>query len=153
MTDSRHAVRTEIAAAAVLVAAGLFALLWLVPNHTQPAMSENDISPAFFPALSAMTVIALALGMIVVRLTRAVATAVSLSGPGIMLELAVWTAAALAMFLALPVIGFVPTTVIVIVLGAWAIGFRRWLFITLFAIGFAVIVDLGVWQIFTVDLP
>lgn len=153
MTDSRHAVRTEITAAAVLVAVGLIALFWLVPNHTQPAMSENDISPAFFPALSAAVVISLALGMIAVRLTRRIVTTVALSGPGILAEQVIWAVAAFAIFLAMPVIGFVPTTILVIVLGAWAIGYRSWMFIALFAVGFATVVDFGVWQIFTVDLP
>ena len=52
MIDSRSAVRTEIAAAFTLTAAALFALFWLIPNNTEPARSELDISPAFFPMLT-----------------------------------------------------------------------------------------------------
>ena len=49
MSDSNKAVQTEIAAAAFLAVAAVVALVWLIPNNTQPAASDLDISPAFFP--------------------------------------------------------------------------------------------------------
>lgn len=153
MTDSRAAVRTEIAAALVLTAAALVALVWLIPNNTEPARSELDISPAFFPMLAAGLVLVLSLAMIAVRLTRAVKASVTMSGPSILGELAVWCCAGVGIWFALPVIGFIPTSIVVVVLGGLATGYRKWWVLAVLAVLFAVIVDFGAWQVFTVDLP
>ena len=153
MADSRTAVRTEIAAALVLMAAALFALLWLIPNHTEPARSELDISPAFFPMLAAGLVLMLSFAMIAVRLTKAVAASIDLSGPAILTELAIWCGAGLAIWFALPAIGFILTSIAVVVLGGLATGYRNWWVLGTLALLFSVVVDFGAWQIFTVDLP
>ena len=153
MADSRAAVRTEIAAALVLMGAAVFALLWLIPNHTEPARSELDISPAFFPMLAAGLVLVLSLAMIVVRLTRQIVASVELSGPAILGEVAIWGGAGLAIWFALPALGFIPTSILVVVLGGFAAGYRMWWLLAALAVVFSVIVDIGAWQIFTVDLP
>lgn len=153
MTDDRNAVRTEIAAAFILMAAALFAIFWLIPNNTEPARSELDISPAFFPMLAAGLVLVLSSAMVVVRLTRAVVSSVELSGHAILSEVAAWSGAGVAIWLALPALGFIPTSVIVVVLGGLATGYRKWWILTTLAILFSIIVDMGAWQIFTVDLP
>ena len=153
MTDNRTAVRAEIAAAFVLMAGALFALLWLIPNNTEPARSELDISPAFFPMLAAGLVLGLSAAMIVVRLTRAVQSTVELTGPAILVEIVIWCGAGLAIWFVLPVIGFIPTSVIVVVLGGLATGYRRWWVLITLAVVFSLFVDFGAWQIFTVDLP
>ncbi len=153
MTGSRAAVRTEIAAAFILMVAALFALFWLIPNHTEPARSELDISPAFFPMLAAGLVLALSSAMIVVRLARRVVTSVELPGPAILVEIAVWLGAGMAIWFALPAIGFIPTSVVVVTLGGLAIGYRTWWVLVLLAVSFSIIVDVGAWQVFTVDLP
>jgi hypothetical protein len=153
MTDTRTAVRTEIAVAFVLMAAALFALLYLIPNNTEPARSELDISPAFFPMLAAGLVLGLSAAMIVVRLTRAVQSTVELPGPAILVEIVIWCGAGLAIWFVLPVIGFIPTSVIVVVLGGLATGYRRWWVLITLAVVFSLFVDFGAWQIFTVDLP
>lgn len=153
MKDNRAAVRTEIAAAFVLMAAALFALIWLIPNNTEPARSELDISPAFFPMLAAGLVLVLSAAMIVVRMTRTLPSTIDLPGPAILAEIAIWCGAGLAIWFVLPVIGFIPTSVIVVVLGGLATGYRRWWVLILLAILFSLFVDFGAWQIFTVDLP
>ncbi len=153
MTDSRAAVRTEIAAALVLTAAAVFALVWLVPENTEPARSDLDISPAFFPMLAAGLVLVLSLTMMAVRLTRAVAATAELSGPAILREAAVWCGAGLAIWFVLPAIGFIPTSIGVVVFGGWATGYRNWWVLVTLAIVFSLIVDFGAWQIFIVDLP
>ncbi|MGB7244736.1 MAG: tripartite tricarboxylate transporter TctB family protein [Sulfitobacter sp.] len=153
MNDSREAVRTEIAAAALLVGAALFALLWLIPNHTQAPTTANDVSPAFFPRLAALVVLFLALTMIAVRLTRNVVASVNLPGPAILREMLIWAVAGVVIFILLPVIGFVPTSTLTIAVAAAAAGYRRWLVIAVLAIAFSFLVDFGAWQIFTVDLP
>ena len=153
MIDSRSAVRTEIAAAFVLTAATLFALFWLIPNNTEPARSELDISPAFFPMLAAGLVLLLSLAMIVVRLTRAVVATAELSGPAILSEVVVWCGASVAIWFALPVIGFIPTSIAVVILVGLATEYRKWWVLGAMAILFSIIVDFGAWQVFTVDLP
>lgn len=153
MTDNSKAVRTEIAAAFVLIAAALFAIFWLIPNNTEPARSELDISPAFFPMLAAGLVLMLSLTMVVVRLTRTIAANVALSGPAILAELAIWCGAALAIWLALPAIEFIPTSIAIVILGGVATGYRNWWVLGTLAILFPIIVDFGAWHVFTVDLP
>lgn len=153
MTDSRTAVRTEIAAAAVLAAAAAFAMIWLIPAHTQPASSDLDIAPAFFPMLAASIVLVLSLAMIVVRLTRDVASLVTFSARRVLVELVIWAGVALAIRLALTSLGFLPTAILVVALGGIAVGFRRWWVLGLLAVVFSAVVDVGAWQIFTVDMP
>ena len=140
MIDSRSAVRTEIAAAFALTAAALFALFWLIPNNTEPARSELDISPAFFPMLTAGLVLFLSLVMLV-------------SGPAILSEVVVWCGASVAIWFALPVIGFIPTSIAVVILVGLATGYQKWWVLGAMAILFSITVDFGAWQVFTVDLP
>ena len=140
MIDSRSAVRTEIAAAFALTAAALFALFWLIPNNTEPARSELDISPAFFPMLTAGLVLFLSLVMLVAR-------------PAILSEVVVWCGASVAIWFALPVIGFIPTSIAVVILVGLATGYQKWWVLGAMAILFSITVDFGAWQVFTVDLP
>ena len=153
MSDSNKAVQTEIAAAAFLAVAAVVALVWLIPNNTQPAASDLDISPAFFPMLAAVVVLFLSLAMIAVRLSRQVQSSIGVSGRMIMIEVVIWGGVAAAIWFALPMIGFVPVSVFVILLGGVAVGYRRWWVLGLLAVVFSVTVDVGAWQIFTVDLP
>jgi hypothetical protein len=153
MIDSRSAVRTEIAAAFALTAAALFALFWLIPNNIEPARSELDISPAFFPVLTAGLVLFLSLVMLVARLTRAVVATAELSGPAILSEVVVWCGASVAIWFALPVIGFIPTSIAVVILVGLATGYQKWWVLGAMAILFSITVDFGAWQVFTVDLP
>ena len=153
MADSTAAVRTEIAAAILLMAAALVAVFWLVPASTEPATSEFDIAPAFFPMLAAGLVFLLSLAMVVVRLTRRVVSSIELAGPVILGELAVWCAAGVVIWFALPVLGFIPTSILVVALGGVLTGYRQWWVLAVLAVLFSVMVDFGAWQIFTVDLP
>ena len=153
MTDRWRVIQTEIAAAAVLAAAALFSLLWLIPNHTQIAHSDNDVSPAFFPILAAATVLVLSLAMVVVRLTRGVGTSLDLSGLSVLRELVVWSVAAVTVYILMPIVGFIPTSVSIIAMGGLAAGARQWLVLALLAVGFSIAVDWGAWRIFAVDLP
>ena len=153
MTDSRTAVWTEIAAAFVLMAVAFFTCFWLIPNNTEPARSELDISPAFFPVIAAGLVFGLALVMIVVRLSRHVVPSVELPGTVILTEITVWVGVGLAIWFALPAFGFILVSVLVVALGGLATGYHNRLNLITFAIIFSITVDFGVWQIFTVELP
>ena len=145
--------RTEIVTAACLAAVATLALVWLVPVNTQPAASELDISPAFFPMLAATLVLVLSLALIAELVFLSAKITASHSIKTIVSELVIWGAVTFVMLACLPKVGFIAVSTTVIVLGGIAMGYRRWWVLTLLAIVFSVIVDFGAWKIFTVDLP
>ena len=131
----------------------MFCLFWLVPENTQPAASDLDISPGLFPSVAAGVVLALSVGMIVHRLVRRSDLEGPLAGGTILIELVVWAAVAVAVRLALPSIGFLPVAVAILAVGGVAVRYRTWWILRLLAVLFPLIVDIGAWHVFTVDLP
>ena len=103
--------------------------------------------------LTAGLVLFLSLVMLVARLTRAVVATAELSGPAILSEVVVWCGASVAIWFALPVIGFTPTSIAVVMLVGLATGYQKWWVLGAMAILFSITVDFGAWQVFTVDLP
>ena len=103
--------------------------------------------------LTAGLVLFLSLVMLVARLTRAVVATAELSGPAILSEVVVWCGASVAIWFALPVIGFIPTSIAVVILVVLATGYQKWWVLGPMAILFSITVDFGAWQVFTVDLP
>lgn len=153
MPNGSSIFRTEIATAACLAAVATLALVWLVPVNTQPAASELDISPAFFPMLAATLVLVLSLALIAELVFLSAKSTASHSIKTIVSELVIWGAATFVMLACLPKVGFIAVSTTVIVLGGIAMGYRRWWVLTLLAIVFSLTVDFGAWKIFTVDLP
>ena len=153
MSSRSSVFRTEIATAACLAAVAILALVWLVPVNTQPAASELDISPAFFPMLAATLVLVLSLALIAELVFLSAKSTASHSIKTIVSELVIWGAVTFVMLACLPKVGFIAVSTTVIVLGGIAMGYRRWWVLTLLAIVFSVTVDFGAWKIFTVDLP
>ena len=153
MPNDSSIFQTEIATAACLAAVATLALLWLVPVNTQPAASELDISPAFFPMLAATLVLVLSLALIAELVFLSAKSTASHSIKTIVSELVIWGAVTFVMLACLPKVGFIAVSTTVIVLGGIAMGYRRWWVLTLLAIVFSLTVDFGAWKIFTVDLP
>jgi len=153
MPGSSSVFQTEIATAACLAAVAILALVWLVPVNTQPAASELDISPAFFPMLAATLVLVLSLALIAELVFLSGKSTASHSIKTIVSELVIWGVVTFIMLACLPKVGFIAVSTTVIVLGGIAMGYRRWWALTLLAIVFSVTVDFGAWKIFTVDLP
>ena len=153
MPNGSSIFRTEIATAACLAAVATLALVWLVPVNTQPAASELDISPAFFPMLAATLVLVLSLALIAELVFLSAKSTASHSIKTIVSELVIWGAVTFVMLACLPKVGFIAVSTTVIVLGGIAMGYRRWWALTLLAIVFSLTVDFGAWKIFTVDLP
>ena len=83
--------RTEIATAACLAAVAILALVWLVPVNTEPAASELDISPAFFPMLAATLVLVLSLALIAELVFLGAESTASHSSKTIVSELVIWS--------------------------------------------------------------
>ena len=153
MHSSSSVFRTEIATAVCLAAVAILALVWLVPVNTQPAASELDISPAFFPMLAATLVLVLSLALIAELVFLSAKSTASHSIKTIVCEQVLWGVVTFVMLACLPKVGFIAVSTTVIVLGGIAMGYRRWWALTLLAIVFSLTVDFGAWQIFTVDLP
>lgn len=154
MSLSRSSVNwTDLTAASVLSVAALICLLWLVPNHTEPPYSENDIAPAMFPMAAAAIVLILSVGLGLTALRRPGTKKTALPGRLILLELAAWGAIGLTIHFALPQVGFVPLAISIVFLGGLFVRYRSWWISAVLAVGLALIVDFGAWQIFTVDLP
>ena len=153
MPNDSSIFQTEIVTAACLAAVATLALLWLVPVNTQPAASELDISPAFFPMLAATLVLVLSLALIAELVFLSAKSTASHSIKTIVSELVIWGAVTFVMLACLPKVGFIAVSTTVIVLGGIAMGYRRWWVLTLLAIVFSLTVDFGAWKIFMVDLP
>lgn len=140
----------------MLIGLCLVALLWLIPSQIETATGEYDLSPAFFPRLGVMAVLVLAVCLLLARLRQPrVSTPTELDGPRphVIAETAAWSAASLVVMMALQWAGFFPTSVAVIIIGAWLCGRRDWLRIVSLALLFPWLVQTATWQIFTVSMP
>ncbi len=140
----------DIAAGLCLAALALFALLWLIPNHTQPADSQFDVAPGFFPNLAAGTVLLLSVVLLARRWRQAPSGG---GGLQVITEMAVWTALAVAIMLALSKLGFLVMAPVVIAGAMVFSGNRTWWLIAAMALVFPLAVEGAAWVIFTVDLP
>ncbi|NNF80445.1 MAG: hypothetical protein HKN05_20680 [Rhizobiales bacterium] len=140
----------DIAAGLCLAALSVFALVWLIPAHTQPADSQFDVAPGFFPNLAAGAVLLLS-GLLLLRRWGQVPSGGG--GARIVLELAVWSALSVAIMLALSHIGFLIMAPVVIAGAMLFSGNRNWWLIAAMTIIFPLVVKWAAWFIFTVDLP
>lgn len=145
---------TDFVAGLFLALCAMVALLWLIPTHTQAAMSEFDVSPGFFPELAAWAVLVLSLGLVarqVPKLKRM--TGGANVGRAVLADIAIWCFVALFSMVALAKVGFLFVAPILIVAGMLAAGNRTYWMILGLAVVFPVLVDQAAWYIFTVDLP
>lgn len=140
----------DIAAGLCLAALSVFALVWLIPTHTQPADSQFDVAPGFFPNLAAGAVLLLSGLLLLRRWGRAPSGG---GGARIVLELAVWCALSVAVMMALSHIGFLIMAPVVIAGAMLFSGNRNWWLIAAMTIIFPLVVKWAAWFIFTVDLP
>lgn len=144
---------TDLAAGLVLCGLSLFAIAWLIPNYTQPADSNFDVAPGFFPRLAAGVVLVLSLGMIGHRLLRMAATPGAASGVAAVAEFVAWCVIAAGLYLLLVHVGFLAMAFAAIALGSILSGSRNWPVIAALTVLLPLAVDWGAWLVFTVDLP
>lgn len=140
----------DIAAGLFLAVLSVFALVWLIPNHTQPADSQFDVAPGFFPNLAAGAVLLLSGLLLLRRWGQAPSGG---GGARIVLEFVVWCALSVAVMLALSHIGFLIMAPVVIAGAMLFSGSRNWWLIAAMTILFPLAVKWAAWFIFTVDLP
>lgn len=147
----------DIASGLVLSAICLICLVWLIPTYVNTEASGSDVAPAFFPNLGAGVVLVLSLGMVGHRVWRT-KPAIDWAhgwrlGRPILTETAICIVAAIAIAVALPTIGFLPTAVAMIGIGGIVAGYRKWWALAVLAVAFPIVVMVGAWTIFTVALP
>ncbi len=140
----------DIAAGLSLAVLSLVALFWLIPNHTQPADSQFDVAPGFFPNLAASVVLLLSVVLVARRWGQ---TPTGGGGVRILAELGVWSALAVAIMLALSNLSFLIMAPAVIAGAMLFSGNRTWWLILVMAVVFPLAVEGATWVIFTVDLP
>ncbi len=141
----------DIFVGAALAALAILALVWFIPTYTQPADSQFDVAPGFFPSLAVGGVMILSLMMVVHRLWRRGPS--SSSGLLVLCELVVWTGAAVVAMLLLYHAGFLAMAALLLAAAMYVCGNRNLWLIAGMAIVFPLAVDWGAWLIFTVDLP
>lgn len=151
--DGDKVVAVDFMVAVVLVASAAYALIRLIPENTQPAMSEHDVAPGFFPSLAAFTVLALSLGLLAHRVLRRPKNPTMLSGRVVLVEAAIWSGLSAAVIAGLSWLGFLPTAITLIALGMLAAGCRNWILLGAVSVLFPLIVSFGAWSLFTVELP
>jgi len=145
---------TDLVAGLFLALCATVALVWLIPNHTQAAMSEFDVSPGFFPKLAAWAVLVLSLGLVARQIPRLRHVAGrGIAGRAVLVDIAGWSVVAFFSILALAKIGFLFVAPVLIVAGMLVAGNRTYWMIIGLAVVFPVLVDQAAWYIFTVDLP
>lgn len=145
---------TDLVAGLFLALCALVALVWLIPSHTQAAMSEFDVSPGFFPNLAAWAVLVLSLGLVARQVPRLKLLAGrGTAGRFVLIDIAAWSVVAMFSIFALAKIGFLFVAPVLIVSGMLASGNRAYWMIIGLAVLFPVLVDQAAWYIFTVDLP
>ena len=155
--DSNPAgVRQEIAAGAVLIALSLFALFWLIPNHTGEAAGDLEVAPGFFPQIAVWSLLVLSVLFVGHRLIRFPGLREirpETGGAAVLVEIAVLAAGSLLVAWALGAVGYLVVAPAVMAAGLLAGGERRWWVIALVVAGVTAATWFGADLLFGVQLP
>lgn len=161
--------RIDAISATVLIVLSAVVLAWLIPAQISTDAGEYDLSPSFFPSVGAWIVLTLAVLLLLVRVMEIVsrvrkrevadspapnqAASKPLTVGPIATEFLAWTVAGVAVFYLLPFAGFLPTAVLIVMLGTRICGRRDWLPGIALGVAFCWLVQAGAWSLFTVALP
>jgi len=159
-----RSIRIDALSAIALIALSGVALAWLIPTQISTDAGEYDLSPSFFPSVGVWIVLALAVLLLVVRSWellresrhREVARpdeSNSVSIVSIAREIFAWSIAGSVVFYLLPIAGFLPTAILIVLLGTRVCGRRDWLPGITLGVVFCWLVQTGAWSFFTVALP
>ena len=160
------ALKTDLLSAIALIALSGVALVWLIPTQISTQAGEYDLSPSFFPSVGVWIVLTLSVLLLMVRALEFWQTlrqrkgnqilgpkAVNVSVRAIAIEFFAWTVAGSVFVCLLPMAGFLPLGILVVIVGTRVCGRRDWL--PGIALGglFCWLVQAGAWSLFTVALP
>lgn len=148
----------------MLIALCALALGWLIPTQISTDAGEYDLSPSFFPTVSVSIVLGLAFLLLVVRgwqlkLIRHKTDQANINrleeprARSIIAEFVGWTLAVVTVFWLLPIAGFLPTAVGVVIVGARVCRRQDWIPSILLGVAFCWSVQAATWSVFTVALP
>lgn len=151
--DGRASSAIDIVSGLVLATLSVIALVWLIPANVSGVSDGTDVSPAFFPRLTAWVILVLSLIMVAHRFLRSDPGDGWVAGRRILAETGAVLIFALTVGTLVPVFGYLPTSILVILVGGFIAGYRRWWALILLAVLFPIIVRFGAWTIFTVELP
>ncbi|MEM8812707.1 MAG: tripartite tricarboxylate transporter TctB family protein [Pseudomonadota bacterium] len=150
--DPRLAV--DLTAGILLFALAVFALTWLVPNHTEPSFSDHDVAPGFFPSMSAWAVLGLSAVLIASGLRRIMIGGARVGRDvSVLVDLGSWVILASLAVVGFGALGFLWTAPPLIAVGMVLAGSRKIWLILAVAILFPLLIDFAAFQLFTVDLP
>ena len=148
--------RQELAAGAVLFAASLFALLWLIPVHTGESTDDLEVAPGFFPQVAAGALLVLSLLLVghrLIRFPKLRSIRPKTGGGAVLSEIAILAAGTLLVAWALGAAGYLVVAPAVMLAGLLAGGERRWWVIGLVIAGVTAATYFGADLLFGVVLP
>lgn len=148
----------DLVAGVVLVIASLLALFWIIPTYVVEASSANDVGPAYFPKLSAWSVLVLSLVHLTLKVFESRAKTPSTSGLApshwfVLFEALVWVGVSVFSMVGLAKIGFLFVAPLLVLAGAYASGYRRWGLILTVMIILPLVIYQIAWTVFVVELP
>ena len=148
--------RQELAAGAVLIGLSLFALLWLIPNHTGEATSDLEVAPGFFPQIAASALLVLSVLLVghrLIRFPKLRAIRPATGGGAVLSEIAILAAGSVLVAWALGAAGYLVVAPAVLLAGLLAGGERRWWVTGLVIAGMTAATWFGADLLFGVVLP
>jgi len=148
--------RQELAAGAVLAGLSLFALFWLIPNHTGEATSDHEVAPGFFPQVAAGALLVLSLLLVghrLIRFRKLRSIRPATGGFAVLTEIAILAAGTLVVAWALGAAGYLVVAPAMMAAGLLAGGERRWWAIGLVIAGMTAATWFGADLLFGVQLP
>ena len=148
--------RQELAAGAVLIGLSLFALLWLIPNHTGESTSDLEVAPGFFPQIAAGALLVLSVLLVghrLIRFPKLRSIRPETGGGAVLSEIAILAAGGLLVAWALGAAGYLVVAPAVMLAGLLAGGERRWWVIALVIAGVTAATWFGADLLFGVVLP
>ncbi|WP_375572571.1 tripartite tricarboxylate transporter TctB family protein [Seohaeicola saemankumensis] len=153
IADRGARARLDFVSGVILALLSAAALLWLIPEFVPGEASRGEVSPKFFPNLSATVVLVCAIGLMLTNLqTFRLPSGGAARAVG--LQLTVWIVIATVIFLLLANVGFLAAAAFSVIAGVAVARYRRrlWL-VLLLAVGLPAFLDWGVWTLFFIELP
>jgi len=145
--------RLDFLSGAVLTAASLVAILWLIPGYVPGEATRGEIAPSTFPYITALVVMICSIALMITN-WRNFRTVEQSGGWRILAELAGLTIVAGGTLLLIGRFGFVSAGIFAVVCAIYITHYRQHLWLlALISIGLPFLLKYGVWQIFTIQLP
>lgn len=141
----------------------LFCLLWLIPNNTEQAQSDLDLSPAFMPTIAVGTCLLMAVVMTITawHANRNAAPEThdefgeeATGGDReVFANLGLWCIVAFVSLALLDTIGFEVAMSLFLFVMFKFLGMRNYVLMAILTLGTPLLLMLATWYLFTIQLP